>query len=285
MYRALGILAIAISCSIAAISQTTVPDADLWSSSKQTKFVEFELETPVHKSTGPSQSILTSFAAHANAAKPERFRWGRAILQSANFMTIQQGVMLATDKWSRYELTHGKWFKTYMKAISGNDRWNDGDPLIDNYVGHPMEGALTGYIQVQNDPSSRNLEFQNSSAYWKSRMKAMAWNAVYSAQFEIGPFGEASIQKLGSYEYRNCPTCKVVNGAGMVDFVITPTVGTSWILMEDVLDKYVAKKAETKFGRNFWTNFIRCVVNPARSGANILDGRSPWHRPSRDEIH
>jgi hypothetical protein len=198
-------------------------------------------------------------------------------------MAIQQGIMLATDKWSRYQLTHGKWFKTYMKAIAGNDHWDDGDPLIDNYVGHPMQGAITSYIQIQNDPSGRRLEFQNTRSYWKSRMKSMAWNAAYSTQFEIGPFGEASIQKLGSYEYRNCPTCKLTNGAGFVDLVITPAVGTGWVVMEDALDKYVAKKAEAKFGRNGWTNLIRCLVNPARSAASVLDHHSPWYRASRDE--
>jgi hypothetical protein len=262
---------------------------DLWSSSKRTKFIDPVAETLLASAETP-QGFPTSFS-RASSSKPEKlkqekFRWGRAILQSANFMVIQQGIMLASDKWSRYELTHGKWFKTYMKAVSGNGRWDDGDPFLDNYVGHPMQGAITGFIQIQNDPGGRRLEFRNGRAYWKSRMKAMAWNAVYSAQFEIGPFGEASIQKLGSYEYRNCvPGCKVVNGAGMVDFVITPTVGTGWVVVEDILDKYLAKRAENRFGRSGWTNLIRVVVNPSRSVANMLDQKRPWYRASRDENH
>jgi hypothetical protein len=287
MYRALGTFVLAICCSTATFSQTVDPRADLWSSSKRTKFAAAGDGQALLARAEP-QSFPTSFS-RASSSKPGKldpgkFQWGRALLESANFMAIQQGIMLASDEWSRYELTHGKWFKTYMTAVAGNGRWDDGDPFLDNYVGHPMQGAITGYIQIQNDPAGRHLEFQNSKPYWKSRMRAMAWNAVYSAQFEIGPFGEASIQKLGSYQYQNCvPGCKIVNGAGMVDFVITPAVGTGWLVAEDLLDKYVAKKAESKFGRNGWTNLIRCVLNPSRTAANMLDRKRPWYRASRDE--
>ena len=288
MYRALGTFVLTLCCSLATFGQIMAPNADFWSSSKRTKFVDSAAGQSLLASADAPQSFPTSFS-RASSSKPEtlkqpKFQWGRAVLESANFMAIQQGIMLASDKWSRYELTHGKWFKTYMTAVAGNGRWDDGDPFLDNYVGHPMQGAITGYIQIQNDPAGRHLEFQNSKPYWKSRIKAMAWNAVYSAQFEIGPFGEASIQKLGSYNYQNCvPGCKVVNGAGLVDFVITPTVGTGWVVAEDLLDKYVAKKAENKFGRNGWTNFIRCLINPSRTAANMLDHKRPWYRPSRDE--
>jgi hypothetical protein len=288
MYRALGPIFVILLFATSVFAQVH-SDSALWSSSKRTKFIEPISETLLARAE-PPQAFPTSFS-RGSSSKPERlrqekFHWGRALLQSANLMAIQQGIMLASDQWSRYELTHGKWFKTYMTAVAGNGHWDDGDPFLDNYVGHPMQGAITGYIQIQNDPHGRRLEFQNTSAYWKSRMKSMAWNAVYSAQFEIGPFGEASIQKLGSYNYQNCvPGCKVVNGAGMVDFVITPTLGTGWVVMEDVLDKYVAKKAENKFGRNGWTNLLRCILNPSRGLANMLDQKRPWYRASRDERH
>jgi len=55
--------------------------------------------------------------------------------------------------------------------------------------------------------------------------------------------------------------------------------------MEDVLDKYVAKRAESRFGRSGWTNLIRVLVNPSRSVANMLDQKRPWYRASRDENH
>src|SRR5690348_15239740 len=152
MYRALGTFVLAICCSLATFSQTIIdPDHDAWSSSKRTKFADLGDGQALLASAEP-QGYPTSFS-RASSSKPaklkqEKFQWGRAILESANFMAIQQGVMLAGDKWSRYELTHGKWFKTYMEAVSGNGRWDDGDPFLDNYVGHPMQGAITGYLQI-----------------------------------------------------------------------------------------------------------------------------------------
>jgi hypothetical protein len=252
------------------------------SSSRSTKFVE-AVPQMMAANTPPQQFSFTP--ALRSSSKPERFQWKRAVLQSANFMAIQQGIMFATDNWTRYQVSHGKWFKTYMRAVRGNTHWDDGDPTLDNYVGHPMQGAITGYIQIQNDPAGSHLEFANSRSYWKSRLKAMAWNAAYSAQFEIGPFGEASIQKLGSYQYRNCvPGCRVTNGAGLVDFVITPAVGTGWVIGEDLLDKAVPAKLEKRFGRNGWTNLVRCLVNPTRTAANILNHKRPWYRASRDDV-
>jgi hypothetical protein len=276
MFRALGTVVILALASTAA--QTTPADPVPFSSSKATKFVDDDTLLP--NNTSPQQLAFTRSFSNS---KSERFHWGRAIAQSANFMAIQQGIMFASDQWTRSQFTHGKWFKTYMKAIRGNDHWDDGDPIMDNYIGHPLQGALTGFIQIQNDPAGRHLEFENTRAYWKSRMKAMAWNAAYSAQFEIGPFGEASIQKLGSFQYRNCvPGCPLTNGAGFVDFVVTPTVGTAWVVGEDLLDKYIPAKLERRFGRNGWTNLLRCVLNPARSGANILNHKRLWYRESRD---
>jgi hypothetical protein len=277
MFRALGIFC-TFALATATCQTTGIQISTLYSSSKMTKFVDEDISLVAND----SQPQGIGFLRPAPAPKLEKFHWGRAIAQSANFMAIQQGIMFASDKWTRYQFTHGKWFKTYVKAIRGNDHWDDGDPTVDNYIGHPIQGALTGFIQIQNDPAGRHLEFENTRAYWKSRMKAFAWNAAYSTQFEIGPFGEASIQKLGSYYYRNCPDCKPTNGAGFVDFVITPTVGTGWLITEDLLDKYVPAKLERRFGRNGWTNLLRCVLNPARTGANILNHKSPWYRGSRD---
>ena len=280
MFRALGTFCILAVATAVSQTSTVIEYQSTYSSSRTTKFVDDDV-TLLALNAQP-QNIGFTRSSIASTSKPERFHWGPAIAQSANFLAIQQGVMFASDEWTRYQFTRGKWFKTYMKAVRGNDHWNDGDPLMDNYLGHPIQGALTGFIQIQNDPAGRHLQFENTRAYWKSRLKALAWNAAYSTQFEIGPFGEASIQKLGSYQYRNCPTCPVTDGAGLIDFVITPTVGSGWLIGEDLLDKYVPAKLERRFGRNGWTNLLRCLLNPARTGANILNHKSPWYRASRD---
>ncbi|HUS18741.1 MAG TPA: hypothetical protein VMZ25_03750 [Terriglobales bacterium] len=213
------------------------------------------------------------------------FQWGAALRQSGKLLIFQQGMMLATDKWARYSLTHFRFFPQYFSSVRGGlHQWDDGDPFLDNYIGHPLQGAVTGFIQVQNDPRGRALSFGNNKTYWKSRLKAMAWTAAYSTQFEIGPISESSIEKLGSFQYQNCNQCPLVPGAGWVDIVVTPTMGTAWLVTEDVLDRYVVQRIERKLGRGKWSNLFRSVLNPSRVAANALRMKAPWYRDRDHEM-
>jgi hypothetical protein len=76
--------------------------------------------------------------------------------------------------------------------------WSAGVNPLYNYVGHPIQAALTGYIELQNDPKYEKLEFSNTKAYWRSRLKAILWNGVYSTQWSIGPLSEMTVEKYGS---------------------------------------------------------------------------------------
>jgi len=75
--------------------------------------------------------------------------------------------------------------------VSGAGR--DGDSFLVNYVAHPMQGAISGFVQIHNDPKARPTEFSESKAYWQGRLKAMGWAALFSTQFELGPISEASL--------------------------------------------------------------------------------------------
>lgn len=75
--------------------------------------------------------------------------------------------------------------RDYLTSVSGLSGWNDGNPVITNYVGHPMMGAITGFIQVQNDPRGITLEWNaRNPKYWKSRFKALGWATLYSTSYE-----------------------------------------------------------------------------------------------------
>jgi len=76
---------------------------------------------------------------------------------------------------------------------------------------------------------------------------------------------------------KNCFT-----GVGQVDLVITPVGGLGWVLMEDLLDKHIARRVESATRNRFLVDFTRCALNPIRGGANILHGKRPWYRASRD---
>src|SRR5439155_5377438 len=104
------------------------------------------------------------------------------------------------------------------------------DPKLYSYVGHPIQGALTAYIRVQNDPKGRELEFANTKAYWHSRLKALLWNTAYSTQWTLGPLSELTVEKYGT-KVRSpwnqdgswpCTKKPCANGTGQVDLLITP---------------------------------------------------------------
>lgn len=274
MFRA-PVLVITLS-TLTASAQTTAP-----------KLPDFPSVAPQFTPESLDTTESSSANGFALAIKPEPqergFAWKPAINQSMRFLVIQHGIMLTSDKWTRHNVTHGPFFRDWARAVAGTfETWDDGDPFLDNYIGHPLQGALTGYIQVQNDPRGQAEEISWKRSYWISRLKATAWSAAYSTQFEIGPVSEASIANLGSFEYQNCPTCKMTRGAGWVDLVMTPAGGLGWMLAEDAADRFLVKRAEKDGKAGGWGKFLRCALNPARSAANILARKKPWYRP-RDE--
>lgn len=196
------------------------------------------------------------------------FQWKTALAQSGIFLGVQHAARMAQSK-TRAELA-GPFWSDYFQSASSIHTWNDGDGIPTNYLGHPVMAAITGYIQVFNDPRGRRLEFDLSSKqYWKSRLKARAWSAAYSAQFEIGPVSEASIGNVG----------KRPPSMAAVDLVITPLGGFAVMLLEDYLDKRFVSRLER--GGGMKARVYRIVLNPSRSIANILRWKRPSYRDNR----
>ena len=233
------------------------------------------------ESDDPSSS---SKAAH------EGFHWWPALQQSFNFLVFEHAVRIASDPFLRYLLWHKPFWRDYSISTKhfNFDRWGDGDDFLVNYIGHPLQGAVTGNIEIVNDPKGRSLTFGRSKAYWMSRLRAMAWSAVYSAQFEAGPMlSEAAIGSEGGYSYRKgCDpdiTCAhpsnnpITNNTGWVDFVVTPVVGTGWIVMEDAIETEIVDRlanGDTGLG---W-KLLRAGLSPGHVMANFMAGKVPWYR-------
>jgi len=201
--------------------------------------------------------------------KESSFRLGSAVSQSLFFAGIEHGYRLLQKK-TRREL-RGPFWRNYGSAVRNIAGWGDGDTVFTNYIAHPMQGAVAGYIYIHNDPRSRLEEFSRSPAYWRSRVKAMAWSAAYSTQFEIGPFSEASIGNVG----------KNPGTAGYVDLTMTPVGGFAWILAEDALDRFWIERKEMETASLNRRRLYRMVLNPTRTFANVLRLKKPWHRDSR----
>jgi hypothetical protein len=201
------------------------------------------------------------------------FQWKPAIEQATRFLAVEHAFRMATEPGTRSEL-RGPFLRDYVASLKGLRGWGDGDPFIVNYVGHPFQGAVAGYIQVQNDPVYRNAEFSTSGPYWRSRFRAMAFSAVYSTQFELGPVSEAAFGNLGKNKV----------GAGAVDLVVTPLGGMGVMVAEDVLDRYVVAALENRIQQPVVRLLVRGFLNPNRSFANVLRGRLPWHRDNRGGV-
>lgn len=213
-------------------------------------------------------------------AKECRMHWKPMLLESAIYNAFQNAGNLYTGYWYRWETTHGKWWDRYIASAAQWrwDRWSDDNPMLDDYVGHPMMGAITNSIWIQNDPKGMTLEFQNNRDYWDSRLRALAWTTFFSFEWKLGPFGEAAIGHNGDHYFTDKGV--LTNETGWVELVTTPVGGFGWTVAEDYLDKHVVTKVESKTGNPILLT-VANFLTPARATANILRFRPPWYRDSR----
>lgn len=231
--------------------------------------------------------------------KKEGYHWTGLLVQSFEFNMAEGMFRLSADGVLRSLTVDKPFWHDYIASLKQFNmrRWNDGDNFLTNYVGHPMQGGVTAYLEIQNSPTQSRVQW-NEPGYWSSRSKAFLWATVFSVNSEIGPTGEAGIGNEGGYTYDvkcnlHCNTTthpqsgRITNNTGWVDFIITPTVGMLWVFAEDSLDKEVSERLIAHAGRDrFYPKAIRGSLNPARTMANFLRGRKPWYRDwDYPEVH
>ena len=232
-----------------------------------------------------------SFEPEPEPEQPEHYHWSGLLSQSLFFNAIESSFRIASDDQIRYLLATKPFWHDYFASMKQFNmrRWNDGDPFLVNYVGHPMQGSVSSYIEIQNDPIGRQQEISATSAYWTSRFKGFLWATVFSTHSEISPFGEAGIGNEGGWTYpiadchRPCPifkpgVTKYTNNTGWVDFIITPTVGTLWVLAEDTIDRYISDRIQGDDRSHILPKIIRGSLNPSRTMANFIRFKKPWYR-------
>ena len=199
--------------------------------------------------------------------------WRRLVNQSLLFMSFENAFRCATEEGTRDGFSN-PFFRGYLNSVGNLHGWNDDDPFLVNYVGHPMQGAVSGYLWTQNDRGYRDIQFGRNRKYWKGKLRGAAYSYVYSALFEIGPMSEASIGNIQAYYPQQ----------GFVDHVVTPVIGLGWSIAEDALDQYFIRYVERRTSNRYTRLFVRGGLNPARSLANVLAGRPPWHRDNRPGV-
>ena len=249
--------------------------------------VERVYHSPIRKQSrnGDDQSLEPA------SDQSEHYNWHGLLAQSLFFNAIESSFRIASDDQIRYLLATKPFWHDYFASMKQFNmrRWNDGDPFLVNYIGHSMQGSVSSYIEIQNDPVARQLEISATSAYWMSRFKGFLWATVYSTHSEISPLGEAGIGNEGGWTYpladchRPCPTfkpgvTKYTNNTGWVDFIITPTVGSLWVLAEDTIDRYISDRIQGNDRSHIFPKIIRGSLNPSRTMANFIRLKKPWYR-------
>src|SRR5262249_38456368 len=141
------------------------------------------------------------------------------------------------------------------------------------YIAHPMEGAFAGFIERQNDPAYRKVEFGASQRYWTSTMRSLAFSSAYSVAWSFGPYGEAAIGNVGLHA-----------SPGLVDVAGTQAMGYAWMVGEDAVDRYLIKRIERRFSSPGVRLITRSMLNPMRSYANLLRFKLPWTRDTRPGV-
>jgi hypothetical protein len=61
-------------------------------------------------------------------------------------------------------------------------------------------------------------------------------------------------------------------------------MGLGWMIGEDAIDRYLIRAIEDRTTNRWLRIALRTGLNPARSFANLVDGRAPWNRTSRAGI-
>ncbi len=252
-------------------------DVDFRSDEQRKKYSEFGSLTDIGEPENFAASKqlrvvkLDDAKDNADTIQNQGFHWRAAIGQSLMFLAVQHGYAFTQPKTR--EAIKGKFWKDYAQSVKNLHGWDDGGRFFTNYIAHPLQGSLTGFIYVQNSPQARRAQFGTSKDYWTSRMKAMLWTAAWSTQFEIGPVSQASIGNVG-----------LKGKQTWEDIVNTPTIGTAWLIGEDAVDRFLIKAIERR-NQNFYVKvFARMLLNPTRNFSNMLRFKAPWHRdrpPSR----
>jgi hypothetical protein len=221
-------------------------------------------------------AIVTSNAAadqdpdnQISGEAKQGFQWRSALLQSFLAFSIAHAERFPTEKGTRHSI-HGPFWKNYWHDVQNIHGWEDGDGFLTSYIAHPMEGAMAGYIQRQNDPKYRNVEFGTTQRYWNSVLRSLAFSTLYNVAWSLSPYGEAG---LGNVDTHAPP--------GLVDPVGSEMLGTAWLVGEDAVDRYLIRRIEDRYQNTVIRAFARGGLNPIRSYSNMLRLKVPWYRDSR----
>ena len=105
------------------------------------------LSRPIGVSVSPAGRPLVPLkeCPYDKTKAPEcRVHWRQLLISSAVFLTWQNTANAYSSYWYRHETMTGKWWERYVNSVVGYKYsvWSDGNPFLDDYIGHPLMGSL-----------------------------------------------------------------------------------------------------------------------------------------------
>jgi hypothetical protein len=212
--------------------------------------------------------------AFSNSNQGEKTSYGKIVVQSLMFLSLEHGFRLVQEKKTRSELS-GRFFHDWFSAVKGLEGWNDDGSIFSNWICHPAQGSTSAFIFAQNHPQSLRAKFGTNKEYIHAKSKQFLFSLIYSVQFEIGPISECSIGNLG--QWHGSESWQQRGKQAYVDQVVTPILGTAWSIGEDAIDqKFLRPFSE---GHRYLGGVLCVFLNPTRSLANVFAFHAPWYRP------
>ena len=229
-----------------------------------------EAQSPASEAQSPERETAAPvFPKTGNSASKQSFQWKKALAEAFLATAIPHVVRVTSEDDTQSELG-GPFWKDYFRSLENFHGYDDGDAFYTTYFLHPMEGSLAGYIEQQNDPAYRNVQFGMSQDYWISRMRALAFSAAFSVQWTAGLLSEASIGNVQHYA-----------PPGLNDIIVTPLLGMAWMVGEDAMDRYVLRWIEARSHNFLIVALARSTMTPTRAYANVTRFKKPWLRDNR----
>jgi len=137
-------------------------------------------------------------SASASHTTEDSFHCKQAIARSFLAIVYQNAFRVATQRDTR-DAIHGPFWRSYAESIENFHGFNDGDGFFTSYILHPIQGSFVCFLERQNDPKYRDVEFGSSQRYWISCVRSLAFSAVYSVVWSATPFGEPGVDFVGKH--------------------------------------------------------------------------------------
>jgi hypothetical protein len=220
-----------------------------------------------------SRNSLSMVVSTARTAQETKVQWKAAIQQSLFFIGVGHTFNLATQPGTRDATFTGPWLNDYLHSVGELRGWSDGDRFMAPYASHPIDGSTFGFIERQNDPRYRNVQYGDGREYYMSLLHSMAWAAIWHTEWKIGPASEASI---GNVMLHASP--------GFICLADTATLGTITMFAEDVADRYLITGLENRTTNRLLIVLARGFLNPGRSTAQAMALHYPWRRENRLQL-